>query len=85
MGSGLVPKEGIMMGRIQQGLGRDTADVETGTSQGGFAILIQPCVRTGSPEAELGTTYGRNITSGTGADYHNIEIVLVFHRVTHGP
>ena len=64
----------VMLGGVQQGFGRNAAYIKTGSAKGGIAFY------NGGFKAQLCTTYGGDISSGTGAD----DGYVVFHFVFFG-
>lgn len=67
MGGGVGFGEGVVFGGVQQGLGRDAADIQAGAAQGGAFI------DEGDLEAELGGAEGANVAAGAGADDDEVE------------
>ena len=68
--------EGVMMGGIQQRLGRNTSRIQAGSAQVGLAVTAQPVIHTGRIKSQLCTADRTDVTAGAGAyDYH----VIIFH------
>ena len=64
-----------MLGRLQQGFGRDAAHIQAGAAQsGGVAGLVHAGIDTGGFETQLCGADGGNITAGAGADDHYVEL-----------
>ena len=66
----LLAVQGLLVdfGGVEEGLGRDAADVEAGATEG--IVLFYE----GHLEAELGGLDGGDIATGTGTDYDEIEL-----------
>jgi hypothetical protein len=69
-----------LLGRIQQCLGRDAADVEAGAAECGLAVLADEGVDAGGLETELRGADRRDVAGRAGADHHDV-IVLFAHLV----
>ena len=64
-----------MLGRLQQGFGRNAAHVQAGAAQsGGIAGLVHAGIDTGGFETQLRGADGGNITAGAGTDDHYVEL-----------
>ena len=63
------------LGRVEQRLGRDAADVEAGAAQRLAALGA------GGLEAELRGTDRGDIAAGAGADHQDVEIVILSHSI----
>ena len=68
-----VARLGVELGRVEQRLGRDAADVQAGAAE--RAALVDA----GHPHAELGRPDRADIAAGPGADDHQIEALVVIH------
>ncbi len=62
-----------MLGRLQQRLGRDAADVGAGAARGGATVGVAPGVDARHLEAELGGADGGDIATGASADDDHIK------------
>src|SRR5690606_34570209 len=62
----MVPGLGVALGRVQERLRGDAADVETGPAQGASAFDA------GRAHAELRGADGGDIAAGSGADHHEV-------------
>ena len=62
-----------MFAGLQQGFGRNAADVQAGTAQRGrVACFVDACIDTGGFETQLGGADGGNVSAGTCADDYYI-------------
>jgi len=62
-----------VLGRLQQRLGRDAADVGAGAAGSGAASGVFPLVDAGHLEAQLGCADGSDIAAGAAADHDDIK------------
>src|SRR5690554_1231435 len=65
----------VFPGAVQQCLGRNTANVQTGTTQRKLVILALELFDTGSFQAQLGSTNGGNIATRACTNYDYIKFV----------
>ena len=76
-----VPSRGFLeqLGRVEQRLGRDAADVEAGAAQRLAALGA------GGLEAQLRGADRGDIAAGAGADHQDVEIVILSHSLLRHP
>src|SRR5262249_60109540 len=68
------PRLPVELTRVEQRLGRDTADAETSAAEGGRLL------HRGHPHAELGGADRGDVAAGTRPDYHEVVRRVVGHR-----
>jgi hypothetical protein len=68
----------VELGRAQQRLRRNAADVEASAAETDFAFRVGIGFRldAGRGQAELCTTDGRDVATGAGADYNDIKLFV---------
>ena len=64
-----------MMGGVEQGLGRNTPDIETGAAELQFARCIGPALDTGSFESQLRSADRGDITARPAANHYDVIVV----------
>ena len=69
-----VPRVLEILRRLQERLGRNTANVSAGTAERRLAVGHRPVVDAGSSEAELRGANGGGVAAGTGADDDDVEL-----------
>jgi hypothetical protein len=57
----------VILGRFQQGFGRDATHIQAGPAQAGLALRVFPFIYANGIEAQLGAPYGCYIPAGAGA------------------
>jgi hypothetical protein len=65
----------IVLGGLQQRLGRNAADIGAGATGGGPAVLPLPLVDAGDRKTELRRPDRRNVTTGSAADHDDVEVL----------
>jgi len=58
----------VMLGRIEQGLGRNAADIQTGAAERRLTVLADIFIDNGHAHAELGAANGPHIAGRAGTD-----------------
>ena len=64
----------VVLGRLQQRLGGNAADVGAGAAQGRAALGVLPLVDAGDVEAELRRADGGDVAAGAAADDDDVEL-----------
>ena len=64
----------VMLGRLEQSLGRNAANVGAGATQCGATLGVFPFVDTGHIETKLGCANGGNITARTATDDDHVKL-----------
>ncbi|MNZ58411.1 hypothetical protein D3C78_764180 [compost metagenome] len=65
----------VLVGAVQQRLGRDAAYVQAGTAESDLAVLADVLLDAGSLQAELGGTDGGNVTARASANHNHVEFL----------
>ncbi|MCY1362166.1 hypothetical protein D9M69_488690 [compost metagenome] len=65
----------VLVGAVQQRLGRNAAHVQAGTAQGYLAVLVLVLLDAGSLQAELRCFDGGYIAAGAGTDDYHVEFL----------
>ena len=64
-----------MLGRLQERLARNAADVGAGTARCRTARGVLPLINAGNPHTQLRRTNGSDIAAGAGADDDHIKLL----------
>ncbi|MCY1533814.1 hypothetical protein D9M68_691620 [compost metagenome] len=65
----------VLVGAVQQRLGRNAADVQAGAAESDLAFLADVLLDTSGLQAELGGTDGGNVTAGAGTNHNHVEFL----------
>src|SRR5699024_3478735 len=68
----------IMLGRLQQGLGRDATHVGARSPRSGFILISGPCIDTSHGQPKLSCADGGHIAAWSGTNHYYIK--LFCHR-----
>ncbi|RMS50352.1 hypothetical protein ALP65_04644 [Pseudomonas aeruginosa] len=65
----------VLVGAVQQRLGRDAANVQAGTAERHLAFLADVLLDAGGLQAQLGSADGGNVTAGAGTNHYHVEFL----------
>ncbi|MNP18380.1 hypothetical protein D3C76_1108630 [compost metagenome] len=65
----------VLVGAVQQRLGRNAADVQAGAAQSGLAFLVLVLLDAGGLETELGCLDGGNVAAGARTNHYHVEFL----------
>src|SRR5262249_17761417 len=69
----VVPRRLVVLGGLQQRLGRDAADVGASATERGLAVGALPFVDAGRGKAQLGGADGGDVAARPAADHYHVE------------